>query len=83
MHHGSQQDIAAMSAPTELDAEGKKKGGSANSTNDKELREMLAANEHRTLQEVAHEVTANERTSRAERTKQLFAMLWYAPVNAC
>jgi regulatory factor X len=64
-------------APTGTEVEEKKKKGSASSaTNDKELREMLVRNEGRALKEVAAEVIATERTSKAEKSKQLFAMLW-------
>lgn len=54
----------------------KKKGAASSATNDKELREMLAKNDGRSLRDVAAEVLATERTPRAEKTKQLFAMLW-------
>lgn len=54
----------------------RRKGSSATATNDKELRELLSKNETRSLPEVAQEVIAKERTPQAEKTKQLFAMLW-------
>lgn len=62
-----------------VDAEDKKKKGSASgsATNDKELRQMLQQNEGRKLKEVAAEVIQTDRTSKAEKSKQLFAMLWY------
>jgi regulatory factor X, other len=53
-----------------------KKPPSATATNDRELRELLTRNRGRSLQDVASEVIATERTSKSERTKQLFAMLW-------
>jgi len=53
-----------------------RKPPSATATNDRELRELLTRNRGRSLQEVAAEVIATERTSKSERTKQLFAMLW-------
>jgi len=57
--------------------EDKKKGSASGSaTNDKELRDMLRKNEGRAIGEVAAEVIATDRTSRAEKSKQLFAMLW-------
>jgi regulatory factor X len=55
----------------------RRKGSAVTATNDKELREMLAKNEGRPLPEVAQEVIQKERTPMAEKTKQLFAMLWY------
>lgn len=54
----------------------RRKGSAVTATNDKELREMLARNEGRPLPEVAQEVIQKERTPMAEKTKQLFAMLW-------
>ena len=59
--------------------ETKKRGGGAAATqsNEKELREALDRNKHRTLKDVAKEVNDTERTSRAEKSKQLFAMIWY------
>jgi regulatory factor X len=61
------------------DADEKKKSGSAAATqsNEKELREALNLNIHRSLKDIAKEVSDSERTSRAEKTKQLFAMVWY------
>lgn len=53
-----------------------KKGSASSATNDKELREMLSKNSDRSLKNVAAEVISTERTSRAEKTKQLFAMIW-------
>jgi regulatory factor X, other len=55
----------------------RKKGSADTATNDRELREMLARNEGRPLKDVAQEVIQKERTPMAEKTKQLFAMLWY------
>lgn len=54
----------------------RRKTSAATATNDKELREMLARNEGRPLRDVAQEVIQKERTPMAEKTKQLFAMLW-------
>lgn len=66
-----------MSTPVPEVEEKKKKGSASGSaTNDKELREMLVRNEGRRLQDVAAEVIATDRTSKAEKSKQLFAMLW-------
>lgn len=55
----------------------RRKGSAVTATNDKELREMLSRNEGRPLKEVAQEVIQKERTPMAEKTKQLFAMLWW------
>ena len=48
----------------------------ANAANDRELREMLRINTDRSWGDGAKEVSTNERTSKAEKSKQLFAMLW-------
>ncbi|EME43198.1 hypothetical protein DOTSEDRAFT_132769 [Dothistroma septosporum NZE10] len=58
----------------------RRKGSAQTATNDKELREMLAKSEGRSLREVAQEVIQKERTPMAEKTKQLFAMLWLRAV---
>ncbi|KAK6439511.1 hypothetical protein LTR95_004279 [Oleoguttula sp. CCFEE 5521] len=70
------------SVPLVSDApdEKRKKGSAVTATNDKELREMLAKNEGRELRDVAQEVIQKERTPMAEKTKQLFAMLWLRAV---
>lgn len=64
-----------MTTPVEVE-EKKKKAGGPTAQNDKELREMLRHNMGRKLKEVAAEVLATDRTSRSEKSKQLFAMLW-------
>ncbi|KAK5166747.1 hypothetical protein LTR04_000491, partial [Oleoguttula sp. CCFEE 6159] len=68
-------------APSGAETDDKrKKGSSASATNDKELRELLVKNDGRSLKEVATEVIQKERTPQAEKTKQLFAMLWLKAV---
>lgn len=57
--------------------ERRRKSSGVTASNDKELREMLTRNEGRPLRDVAQEVIQKERTPMAEKTKQLFAMLWY------
>ncbi|KAF1812025.1 hypothetical protein P152DRAFT_398339 [Eremomyces bilateralis CBS 781.70] len=67
----------AVMPPSVVEPEEKKrKGNSSSATNDKELREMLSRNNERSLKDVATEVINTERTPRAEKSKQLFAMLW-------
>lgn len=61
---------------SDLHDDKRRKGSAVTATNDKELREMLAKNEGRPLRDVAQEVIQKERTPMAEKTKQLFAMLW-------
>jgi regulatory factor X len=54
-----------------------KKGGSAGGArDDKELRELISQNTHRGLAEVARDILVLDRSSKAEKMKQLFAMLW-------
>ncbi|KJX98437.1 hypothetical protein TI39_contig412g00041 [Zymoseptoria brevis] len=69
-----------LSVLPDLSDDRKKKGSAVTATNDKELREMLSKNEGRPLREVAQEVIQKERTPMAEKTKQLFAMLWLRAV---
>ncbi len=80
VQHPQQQQFIA---PT-MEAEDKKKKGSTSgaATNDKELRQLLNQNEGRNLKDVAAEVIQNDRTSKAEKSKQLFAMLWYVGASA-
>ncbi|KAF2463744.1 uncharacterized protein BDR25DRAFT_272684 [Lindgomyces ingoldianus] len=69
-----------VSGPVEVEEKKKKGSASGSATNDKELREMLVRNEGRGLKDVAAEVIATDRTSKAEKSKQLFAMLWLKSV---
>lgn len=65
--HGSYIGMASQS-----------KGGSRSSANNEvEMRQLYVANRHRNLQEVAEELHGNERGPHSERTRQVFAMLWY------
>lgn len=66
-----------MAPPMESEDKRKKGSASGSATNDKELRQLLAQNENRDLKDVAAEVIQNDRTSKSEKSKQLFAMLWY------
>nr|POE65220.1 gpi mannosyltransferase 4 [Quercus suber] len=70
----------SVQSGAEMGDERRKKGSAVTATNDKELREMLSKNEGRALREVAQDVIAKERTPMAEKTKQLFAMLWLRAV---
>ncbi|TKA70239.1 hypothetical protein B0A55_06879 [Friedmanniomyces simplex] len=69
-----------MQSGTDMADDKRRKGSAATATNDKELREMLLKNENRALRDVAQEVIQKERTPMAEKTKQLFAMLWLKAV---
>lgn len=54
----------------------KKKGSGASQANDQELRRLFRENENRNLQEVANEVKREEKGPKAEKSKQVFGMLW-------
>lgn len=82
-HHSLSQQSQQqhfMAPPMETDDKKKKNSTSGAATNDKELRQLLNQNEGRNLKEVAAEVIQNDRTSKAEKSKQLFAMLWLKSV---
>ena len=49
----------------------------SSANNELEMRQLFAANRHRALNEVAQELHGNERGPNSERTRQVFAMLWY------
>lgn len=55
-----------------------KPGSRSSANNELEMRQLFVSNEHRNLQEVAEELHGNERGPNSERTRQVFAMLWYA-----
>jgi regulatory factor X len=69
-----------MSASGTSNGKGKKKGAAASAANEKheqELKDLVEKNRGRTLGDVGAEVLRNERTSKCEKSKQLFAMLWF------
>jgi hypothetical protein len=75
-----------MSASGTSNGKGKKKGGSAtiaaNEKHEQELKDLVEKNRGRSLHDVGAEVLRNERTSKCEKSKQLFAMLWFVfPTN--
>jgi len=55
-----------------------KSGSRSSANNEMEMRQLFVANKHRNLQDVAEELHGNERGPNSERTRQVFAMLWYA-----
>jgi regulatory factor X len=66
-------DLAEATRPA-----GQKSGSSRTSANNElEMRQLYQANRHRKLEEVARELHGNERGPNSERTRQVFAMLWY------
>lgn len=76
----AQMSFPPAMAPGVEQEDRRRKNSAATATNDKELRELLARNENRILKDVAQEVIQKERTPQAEKTKQLFAMLWLRKV---
>jgi len=75
-HSQHSQQHSFMAPPMDTEDKKKRPSTSGAATNDKELRQLLNQNEGRNLKEVAAEVIQNDRTSKAEKSKQLFAMLW-------
>ena len=67
-------------------APGVSKASRSSANNELEMRQLFQSSRHRKLQEVAAELHGNERGPNSERTRQVFAMLWYAfpdrPVRA-
>jgi regulatory factor X len=56
----------------------------SSANNELEMRQLFSANRHRGLQDVASELHGNERGPNSERTRQVFAMLWYISfLTAC
>lgn len=70
--NGDGDSLHGASAPA-------KPGSRSNANNEMEMRQLFHSNKHRTLQDVAEELHGNERGPNSERTRQVFAMLWYAP----
>ncbi len=64
-------------------AHGASKPSRSSANNELEMRQLFHANRHRNLQEVATELHGNERGPNSERTRQVFAMLWYAVLSRC
>lgn len=67
-------------APEDSNNENKRRKGTASTlANDQELRRLLHQHEGKSLKEVAQEVqkTEGHNGGKAEKAKQVFAMLWY------
>ena len=75
-HYANHVRVGSVPASSDVHDDKRRKGSAVTATNDKELRDMLAKNMGRPLKDVAQEVIQKERTPMAEKTKQLFAMLW-------
>lgn len=54
-----------------------KSGSRSSANNELEMRQLFVSNQHRNLVDVAEELHGNERGPNSERTRQVFAMLWY------
>lgn len=54
-----------------------RKAPKTSAANEIEMRQLFQSNKHRTLPDVARELHGNERGPQSERTRQVFAMLWY------
>lgn len=54
----------------------------ANANNELEMRQLFQANRERSLVDVAMELHGNERGPNSERTRQIFAMLWYGSLHS-
>lgn len=81
MRHASEQ-YEGTPAPDDSGNENpgarRKKGNATSMANDQELRRLLHQYGGKTLPEVAQEVQKNEGSGgKAEKAKQVFAMLWY------
>lgn len=55
-----------------------KSASRSSANNEMEMRMLFHSSKHRSLREVAQELHGNERGPNSERTRQVFAMLWYA-----
>jgi regulatory factor X, other len=69
--HGDGDSLASL--PPNL----KPSSNKTSANNELEMRQLFQANKHRGLQDVATELHGNERGPNSERTRQVFAMLWY------
>jgi regulatory factor X, other len=65
----------AVEAPRRTSQKSASNRTSAN--NELEMRQLYQASRHRKLEEVAKELHGNERGPNSERSRQVFAMLWY------
>jgi regulatory factor X, other len=59
-----------------------KKIPKSSAANEIEMRQLFQSNKHRSLPEVASELHGNERGPQSERTRQVFAMLWYVNLRS-
>ena len=79
MHHGfnhPQSQIQDRDSPMPDAGTDTGVGGTKNATNDNELRRLLRENEGRSLDNIARQFQRDESTSKLEKLKQIFGMLW-------
>lgn len=74
--HANHRGSVSVNGDDAIKKKGKKSGGNGGARDDKELRELITANSHRTLLDVANDILILDRSSKAEKMKQLFAMIW-------
>jgi hypothetical protein len=58
------------------DGKKKKKGVATNAANEQELRRLYRENEGKDLHEIALQVSRDDKGPKAEKSKQIFGMLW-------
>ncbi|PVI07647.1 hypothetical protein DM02DRAFT_286154 [Periconia macrospinosa] len=76
MSHANHRTSVSVNGDDAIKKKAKKSGGTGGARDDKELRELITANSHRTLVDVANDILILDRSSKAEKMKQLFAMIW-------
>ena len=79
IHHGfthPQHQLQGRDSPIPDAMNGVGGGGTKNATNDNELRRLLRENEGRTLDNIAQQFQKDESTSKLEKLKQIFGMIW-------
>lgn len=70
------EEAKQPSGTSQLGGARRAKGNTSAQANDQELRRLFAEHRHLQLHDIAASVLANERGPKAEKTKQVFAMLW-------
>lgn len=74
---GNEDVDASLTAGLPINGNGAPKPSRSSANNELEMRQLFNANKARSLQDVAEELHGNERGPNSERTRQVFAMLWY------
>lgn len=60
----------------------RKRGSAATQANDNELRRLFRENQGKDLDELANQVQKDESSSKAEKSKQIFGMIWWETNNS-